>query len=55
MKALMEDQKFTEDDLEIAELPEREAMGSIRVLSGNNNLSPRGRNSSLVGIILDLF
>jgi hypothetical protein len=41
----MEDPQFNDEDLEIIQLPEREAMGKIKVGPVNNNLSPRGHSS----------
>jgi hypothetical protein len=46
---------FSTEDLEILALPEREAMKNVRILSGNNNFSPRGRDSSLIDIGLALI
>jgi hypothetical protein len=52
----MENQpEFSVEDLEIVPLPEREAMGKIKVGPVNNNLSPRGRDSSLIDIVLNIL
>ena len=40
-----EEAGFSPEDLEIVALPEREAMGKIKVGPVNNNLSPRGNSS----------
>ena len=45
----MDDTRFSDEDVDIVELPQREAMGKIKVGPVNNNLSPRG-NSSLIDL-----